>query len=30
MWEGILMGRNQWSAFGYLSAEGELARSALR
>ena len=30
MWEGILMARNQWSAFGYISAEGELARSALR
>ena len=30
VWEGLLMGRNQWSAFGYLSAEGELARSALR
>lgn len=30
MWEGLLMGRNQWSAFGYISAEGELARSALR
>ena len=30
MWERILTGRNQWSAFGYLAAEGELARSALR
>lgn len=29
-WERILEGRNQWSAFGYLAAEGELARSAVR
>ena len=30
MWERILTGRNQWSAFGYIAAEGELARSAMR
>ena len=30
VWERILEGRNQWSAFGYISAEGELARSAVR
>lgn len=30
MWETILSGRNQWSAFGYIAAEGELARSAVR
>ena len=30
LWERILEGRNQWSAFGYISAEGELARSAVR
>lgn len=29
-WEQILSGRNQWSAFGYIAAEGELARSAMR
>lgn len=29
-WEAILSGRNQWSAFGYIAAEGELARSAVR
>lgn len=29
-WERMLEGRNQWSAFGYLAAEGELARSAVR
>ncbi|MEM7417372.1 MAG: hypothetical protein AAF389_17910 [Gemmatimonadota bacterium] len=29
-WERILTGRNQWSAFGYIAAEGELARSAFR
>lgn len=29
-WEQILVGRNQWSAFGYIAAEGELARSAVR
>jgi tetratricopeptide (TPR) repeat protein len=29
-WERILTGRNQWSAFGYIAAEGELARSAIR
>lgn len=29
-WERILSGRNQWSAFGYIAAEGELARSAVR
>ena len=30
MWERILIGRNQCSAFGYMAAEGELARSAIR
>ena len=30
VWERILTGRNQWSAFGYMAAEGELARSAIR
>lgn len=30
VWEQILTGRNQWSAFGYIAAEGELARSAVR
>lgn len=30
MWERILTGRNQWSAFGYIAAEGELARAAMR
>ena len=30
VWERILDGRNQWSAFGYISAEGELARNAVR
>ena len=30
LWERILEGRNQWAAFGYISAEGELARSAVR
>lgn len=30
VWEQILTGRNQWSAFGYIAAEGELARSARR
>ena len=29
-WERILSGRNQWPAFGYLAAEGELARAAVR
>jgi len=29
-WERMLTGRNQWPAFGYLAAEGELARSAVR
>lgn len=29
-WETILSGRNQWAAFGYIAAEGELARSAVR
>ena len=29
-WERILEGRDQWSAFGYLAAEGELARTAVR
>ena len=28
-WERILEGRSQWPAFGYLAAEGELARSAV-
>ena len=30
MWENMLTGRNQWAAFGYIAAEGELARSAVR
>ncbi len=30
VWETVLAGRNQWPAFGYLAAEGELARSAIR
>lgn len=30
MWETMLTGRNQWAAFGYIAAEGELARSAFR
>jgi tetratricopeptide (TPR) repeat protein len=29
-WERILTGRSQWAAFGYLAAEGELARAAVR
>jgi tetratricopeptide (TPR) repeat protein len=29
-WERILTGRSQWPAFGYLAAEGELARAAVR
>jgi tetratricopeptide (TPR) repeat protein len=29
-WERMLEDRNQWAAFGYLAAEGELARSAVR
>lgn len=29
-WERILSGRNQWAAFGYIAAEGELARAAVR
>ena len=29
-WERIIEGRNQWPAFGYLAAEGELARAAAR
>ncbi len=29
-WEGILEGVSQWPAFGYLAAEGELARAAVR
>ena len=29
-WEAILEGRSQWPAFGYLAAEGELARAAVR
>ncbi len=29
-WERILGATNQWPAFGYLAAEGELARSAVR
>lgn len=28
-WERILEGRSQWGAFGYIAAEGELARSAI-
>lgn len=28
-WERILEGRSQWAAFGYIAAEGELARSAI-
>ena len=28
-WERILDGRSQWAAFGYIAAEGELARSAV-
>lgn len=28
-WERILEGRSQWAAFGYIAAEGELARSAV-
>ena len=28
-WERILSGRSQWAAFGYIAAEGELARSAI-
>jgi tetratricopeptide (TPR) repeat protein len=30
VWERIMTSRNQWAAFGYLVAEGELARSAVR
>ena len=30
MWEQILTGRDQWSAFGYLAAESELARRTVR
>jgi len=29
-WERMMEARNQWPAFGYLAAEGELARSAMR
>ena len=28
-WERILEGRSQWAAFGYIAAEGELARAAV-
>ncbi|NIR79618.1 MAG: hypothetical protein GWO00_14990, partial [Gemmatimonadetes bacterium] len=28
-WERILTGRSQWAAFGYIAAEGELARAAV-
>ena len=28
-WEGILLGRTQWAAFGFIAAEGELARAAV-
>lgn len=28
-WERILEGRSQWAAFGYIAAEGELARAAI-
>lgn len=28
-WERVLEGRSQWAAFGYIAAEGELARSAI-
>ncbi|MBT8488112.1 MAG: hypothetical protein HKN72_06445 [Gemmatimonadetes bacterium] len=28
-WERLLEGRSQWAAFGYIAAEGELARSAI-
>ncbi|MDH3272289.1 MAG: tetratricopeptide repeat protein [Gemmatimonadota bacterium] len=28
-WERILAGRSQWAAFGYIAAEGELARSVV-
>jgi len=29
-WERILEGRSQWGAFGYIAAEGELSRTAVR
>ena len=29
-WERMMAGRSQWSAFGYIAAEGELARAAVR
>lgn len=29
-WERILEGRSQWGAFGFMAAEGELARTAVR
>jgi tetratricopeptide (TPR) repeat protein len=29
-WERVMQGRSQWPAFGYLAAEGELARTAVR
>lgn len=29
-WEAMMEGRSQWAAFGYIAAEGELARAAVR
>ncbi|MGY8777764.1 MAG: hypothetical protein ACKVIN_06540, partial [Longimicrobiales bacterium] len=30
MWEKMMTSPNQWSAFGFVAAEGELSRSAVR